>query len=126
MKKLFAVIVMLVMLIGCAGMNASVPVNIASDAAFVLVIQNNPGYKVPIIAGLNKVKAFLSGTVTYDDLLIEIAKVLPSQYAVVAVILSGYLDTDKPIFETYLPMLDSYKEGVIVKIDRFIFLATNM
>ena len=126
MKKLLAVVFMLAMVVGCTGMNASVPVNIASDAAFVLVIQNNPNYKSAVIEGLNKVKTFMSGTVTYDDLLIEIAKVLPSQYAVVAVILSGYLDTDKPIFETYLPMLDSYKEGVIIKIDRFIFLATNM
>lgn len=126
MKKLFAVVIMLAMVVGCAGMNASVPVNIASDAAFVLVIQNNPNYKPAVIEGLNKVKTFLSGTVTYDDLLIEIAKVLPGQYSVVAVIIAGYLDTDKPIFETYLPMLDSYKEGVIVKIDRFIFLATNM
>jgi hypothetical protein len=124
MKKLFAVIIMLVMLLGCAGMNVSVPVNVATDTAFVLVLQNNPSYKPQIIISLNAIKVFLANDVTYDDLLIEIVKVLPKPYDVVAVILSGYLDTDKPVSTSLIPMLDSYKQSVIAKIDRFIFLAS--
>lgn len=123
MKKLLLGIIMLVFLVGCAGMNASVPVNVATDVAFVMVLQNNPSYKVPVVAGLNAVKTYLSGSVTYDDLILFISKQFGGKYAYVGVILSGYLDTDKPIFETYLPMLETYKVAIIAKIDRLILLA---
>lgn len=124
MKKLFAVILMLAMVTGCAGLNTSIAVNVATDTAFVLALQNNPSYKVPVIDALNKIKTFLNGKVTYDDLILEISKQLPDKYAAVAVILIGYIETDKPVFETYLTMFDSYKAGVITKIDRLILLAS--
>jgi hypothetical protein len=123
MKKLFAVVFMLVFVTGCTGLNTTVAVNVATDTAFVLALQNNPSYKAPVIDALNKIKTFLNGKVTYDDLILEISKQLPDKYAVIAVVLTGYIETDKPVFETYLSMLDSYKSDVIKKIDRLILLA---
>jgi hypothetical protein len=110
-------------MISCTGITNNVPVNVATDTAFVLVLQNNPQYKPEVIAGLEKVKVILNGSLTYDDLILEISKQFPDKYAYIGIILSGYIATDKPIFETWLPMLDSYKEAVIAKIDRFILLA---
>ena len=125
MKKIMiALILSVVLFMGCAGMNASVPVNVATDTAFVLALQNNPTYKAPVIAGLQRVKAFLTGAVTYDDLILEISKAFGGKYAYVGIILSGYIDTDKPIFETNLTLFDAYKAGVIKKIDRLILLAS--
>lgn len=122
MKKLLLGIIMLVMIGGCTGINTSVPVDMATDVAFVLILQNNPSYKPAVVAGLNSIKAALDGELTYDDLMVLIAKALDGKYAVVAVVLMSYLDTDKPIFESWIPMLDSYKQAVIAKIDRFILL----
>jgi hypothetical protein len=34
-----------------------------------------------------------------------------------------YIGSDKPLFESGVPMLDSYKKGVVDKIDRLILLA---
>lgn len=124
MKKLLAVVFMLVFVTGCTGLNTTVAVNVATDTAFVLALQNNPSYKAPVIEALNKIKTFLNGKVTYDDLILEISKQLPDKYAVIAVVLTGYIETDKPVFETYLSMLDSYKSDVIKKIDRLITLAS--
>lgn len=123
MKKLFVGVLMVLMLFGCAGMNASVPVNIATDIAFVTVLQNNPSYKVPVVSALQATKVFLNGKVTYDDLILFINKQFGGKYAYVGVILMSYLDTDKPVFETYLPLLEEYKAGIIKKLDRFIMLA---
>ena len=111
------------MVSGCAGLNVGVPVNIATDVAFVMVLQNNPSYKPAVIVGLNAVKTYLSGEVTYDDLILFISKQFGGKYAYIGIIITAYIDTDKPIFETYLPLLEKYKEGVLKKIDRFIILA---
>ena len=108
---------------GCEGMNASVPVNVATDTAFVLVLQNNPSYKPAVVAGLNSVRAVLGRDITYDDLILEISKAFGGKYAYVGVILTGYIDTDKPIFETNLTLFQAYKDGVIKKIDRLLLLA---
>jgi hypothetical protein len=124
MKKLFAGIMLLLMLVGCAGLNTSTAVNVATDTAFVLALQNNPSYKAPVIFALQNIKTFLSRKVTYDDLILEISKQLPDKYAVIAIILTGYIETDKPVFETYLSMLDSYKGDISNKIDRLILLAS--
>jgi len=124
MKKLFIAMMFVVFVFGCTGLNVNTATNVATDTAFVMVLQNNPDYKAPVIDALNKIKTFLSGKVTYDDLMLEIAKVLPDKYAVVAVVLTGYIETDKPIFETYISMLDSYKAGIVTKIDRLILLAS--
>jgi hypothetical protein len=123
MKKLFVGILMLLMLIGCTGINQNVAVDVATDTAFVLALQNNPQYKPAVVVALTEIKALLNGSLTYDDLLVEITKKLPGKYAVIGVILSGYIATDKPLFETTFPMLDSYKKAVCDKIDRFLLLA---
>lgn len=124
MKRLFLMVVFCVLLVGCAGLNVNTATNVATDTAFVLILQNNPDYKAPVAEALRGIKVFLMGEVTYDDLMLEIAKVFPDKYAVVAVVLTGYIETDKPVFETYLPMLDSYKAGIVAKIDRLILLAS--
>lgn len=124
MKKILISLLAVFMLFGCTGLNTSVAVNVATDTAFVLVLQNNPTYKAPVIAALKEVKAVLTGSITYDTLVIQITKVFGPKYAVIGVVLSGYIAEDKPLFETYLPMLESYKAGILVKIDRFILLAS--
>jgi len=122
-KMLFAGIMIIGLLTGCTGMNASVPVNVATDTAFVLVLQNNPQYKPDVVAGLQTIKLFLAGNVTYDALIMEISKQFGGKYAMIAVILTGYLDTDKPVSISAITMFDSYKSAVIIKIDRLIQLA---
>ena len=125
MKKFLVMILMVGLLFGCTGLNVSTPINVATDAAFVLAIQNNPSYKPVIVATLIEVKAILSNEkLTYDQLLVAISEKFGGKYAVIGIIFSGYLAEDKPIFETYLPMLDSYKAAIIKKIDRFILLAS--
>ncbi len=116
---------MVVMLcVGCTGINANVATNIASDVTFATVMKNNPNLKAPVVKALQSTRDYLqTGGVTYDDLLVYISKQFAGQYAYVGVILSGYIETDKPIFQTYLPLLDSYKAAVTAKIDRFLVLA---
>jgi len=124
MKKLILIVVILGMLFGCTGLKNNVAVNVATDTAFVMVLQNNPTYKPVIAKALQDVKMFLKGIVTYDDLMLFLAKQFDGKYAYVCVIITGYIDTDKPIFETYLPMLESYKIDIIKKIDRLILLSS--
>ena len=124
MKKLILIAIILGMLFGCTGLKSNVAVNVATDTAFVMVLQNNPTYKPVIAKALQDVKMFLKGTVTYDDLMLFLAKQFDGKYAYVCVIITGYIDTDKPIFETYLPMLESYKIDIIKKIDRLILLSS--
>lgn len=123
MKKIFLTILCLVILIGCTGLNTNTAINAATDTAFVLVLQNNPDYKLAVVTALTGIKTFLSGKVTYDQLITEITKQLPGKYAVIATMLTAYISADQPVSTTYLSMLDSYKAGVIKKIDRFILLA---
>ena len=124
MKKLILIAIILGMLFGCTGLKNNVAVNVATDTAFVMVLQNNPTYKPVVAKALQDVKMFLKGTVTYDDLMVFLSKQFDGKYAYVCVIITGYIDTDKPIFETYLPMLESYKVDIIKKIDRLILLSS--
>ena len=125
-KGIVAVLLTIVLLMGCAGMNASIPVNVATDVAFVEILRNNPTYKAPVIAGLNAIKVVLAGEVTYDDLIIQISKQFGGKYAYVGIILTGYMETDKPIFQTNLTLFGAYKVDLIKKIDRLILLANTM
>lgn len=124
MKKLFAVLIMLAMLCSCTGLNPSVIVNTGTDVAFALVLQNNPAYKPAIVVGLNQVKTVLSGSITYDDLLVQITKAFPDQYALVATIIIGDLNADQPVLTTTIPLLDSYKTAVTAEIDHLILLTS--
>ncbi len=124
MKRLLVGIIMLGLIIGCTGLQIKTTGNVATDGAFYLVLKNNPDYKAPVIAELQEVKVFLTGTVTYDDLIIKISKAFEGKYAYIGVILSEYIDTDKPIFETHLTLFDAYKLAVLQKIDRLILLAS--
>jgi len=114
---------MLLLIAGCTGINQNVAVNVASDTAFVLAMQNNPTYKPEIVTALIQIKVLLSSSLTFDQLLVEITKRFPDKYAMIGVILTGYISGDKPVFETYLPMLQSYKDAVVVKVDRFLLLS---
>lgn len=126
MKKLIVSIFLIVALMGCTGINVSTTANLATDAAFVLALQNNPSYKAPTIIALQEIKLLLANEMTYDQLITMIATKFGGKYAVFGVILAGYLAEDKPISQTYLNMLDSYKLDVIKKIDRFLLLANSM
>jgi len=119
----FLMVLMVSGLFGCAGLNVSTATSIATDTAFVLVLQNNPSYKPAVVAALQSVKLVLSKDLTYDDLILEISKAFGGKYAVVGVILTGYLDTDQPIFTSNLTLFQAWKDGAIKKIDRFILLA---
>lgn len=123
MKKLFGVMLLLAMISGCTGLNVNTVTNVATDTAFVMVLQNNPTYKPAVVAALTTVKTYMSGNVTYTELIAEISKQFPAQYSVVGVILLGYIAADRPVIES-IPMLDSYKEAVIKKIDHFLVLAS--
>jgi len=122
MKKILGIMIIL-LLMGCTGLNVSTTANLATDTAFVLALQNNPSYKAGAIIALQEIKVLLSSEMTYDQLIAAIASKFGSKYAVFGVIFAGYLAEDKPIFETYVNMLDSYKVEVIKKIDHFILLA---
>jgi hypothetical protein len=126
MKKIIVSLLMLVFLIGCAGITANAPVNIAVDTAFYLTLKNNPQYKPVVVQGLNAVKVALSGSLTYDQLMAEIAKQFPGDAAAIGVIVSGYIATDKPISVTLIPMSAAYKQAILVEIDKFLLLASTI
>jgi hypothetical protein len=124
MKKALIVVAMFFILTGCAGLNVNTAANVATDIAFTQVLLNNPGYKAPVTKGLQEVKTFLQGMVTYTDLITQISKSFGGKYAYIGIVIIGYLDTDKPIFETNLTLFDAYKAGVVKKIDRLLLLAS--
>jgi hypothetical protein len=123
MKKLLAVIILAAMITGCTGLNVNTVTNVATDTAFVFVLQNNPTYKPAVVAALTTIKTYMAGNVTYTELVAEISKQFPAQYSVVGVILLGYIAADRPVIES-IPMLDSYKAAVVKKIDHFLVLAS--
>ncbi len=109
---------------GCTGINTSTATNIATDTALAAVLQNNPEYKPAVVSALKGVKVFLEGKVTYAELLAEVSRRFDGKYAYVGVIIAGYLDADKPVFESNIALLDSYKEAVSARLDRWILLAS--
>jgi hypothetical protein len=123
MKKIF-IGFMLLVLIGCTGLNANQVVTTASDVGLAMVLNNNPAYKAPTVVALNEIKALLSGNITYDDLIVALAKYSAPEYAYIILILKADLSTDTPISTTVLPMLDSYKAGIIKRIDNYILIAS--
>ena len=120
---------MVLALIGCAsmttGLNTNQAANLATDTAFVLFLNHNPSLKPAVVASLGEVKAVMGSSMTYNELLGEISDRFPegSDMALVGSVLALYIGSDKPLFESGIPMLDSYKKGVSEKIDRFIMLA---
>ena len=120
---------MVLVLSGCAsltsGLNTNQAANLATDTAFVLVLNHNPQYRPVVIESLTAIKAVLASSMTYNDLMLEIADRFPeeSDVAAVGAVLALYIGTDKPLFESVVPMLDSYKLGIVDKIDRLILLA---
>jgi hypothetical protein len=125
MKNLFISLLLVVLLNGCTGLNTAVnnpAVNVVTDTAFILVLQNNPQYKPVVTLALQNLKALLNENITYDQLIIEITKQFPDKYATIGTILIAYIATDKPVSTTYLNLLDSYKAGIITKLNRFLSL----
>lgn len=123
MKRLLIGFIMLGLIIGCTGLQIKTTADVTSDATFYLVLKNNPTYKAPVIAGLQRVKTFLAGDVTYNALILEVSKAFGEKYTYLAIILTDDLATDVPYFETYATLFEAYKQGVIKKIDRLILLA---
>lgn len=127
MKKLFASLILVLFLIaGCTGINASVATSVATDVAFVAALQNNPDYKAPVVAALTGVKTVLGGEITYDQLVMEINKRFAGKYAYVGIILLSYIEADTPISTSSINLLGSYKGAVIAKIDRLLLLASSV
>ena len=60
MKKLVLLLSVL-FLFGCVGLQPKPIVTAGTDIAFVLVLQNNPSYKPEIVKALNDIKTVLSG-----------------------------------------------------------------
>ena len=123
MKKIF-IGFMLLVLVGCTGLNANQVVTTASDVGLAMVLKNNPQYKAPTVVALNEIKALLAGSITYDSLLIELARYAAPEYAYIILILKADLSTDTPVSTSVLPMLDSYKAGIIKRIDNYILIAS--
>jgi len=123
MKKIF-IGFMLLVLVGCTGLNANQVVTTASDVGLSMVLKNNPQYKAPTVVALNEIKALLAGSITYDSLLIELARYAAPEYAYIILILKADLSTDTPVSTSVLPMLDSYKAGIIKRIDNYILIAS--
>lgn len=130
MKKLFAVLICLLMFTGCSALNMNTPTgkitNAGIDVAFVSQLQAHPEAKADVVAGLNNVKKFLTVTgCTYDELMVEVIKQFPqtSKYAIYAVVLSYYFECDKPISTTIFPLTDATIAEITVKLDRLISLA---
>ena len=125
MKKLFATLVIMILLVtGCTGINSSTATNIATDVAFSMVLQNNPAYKVPVVAGITAVKTFLDGQATYEALVSEISKQFPDKYAYIGTIILGYIESDKPVSTSAINLLDSYKTAVVKKLDQLLLLTS--
>lgn len=122
MKKFVLAALALLTMVGCTGIRENAVVNMATDTAFVMALQNNPEHKPVIIDSLKSMKVFLAEKVTYDDLVAQMSKWFPGRYAYIGIILREYIATDRPMFETYLPMMDSYKRAVAAKIDRLLML----
>ena len=123
MKKIF-IGFMLLVLVGCTGLNANQVVTTASDVGLSMVLKKNPQYKAPTVVALNEIKALLAGSITYDSLLIELARYAAPEYAYIILILKADLSTDTPVSTSVLPMLDSYKAGIIKRIDNYILIAS--
>ena len=126
MKKVlvFCVAVMFLLVCGCAGFNSNTAVTAASEVGLALVLKNNPQYKAPTLVALNGVKTVLSGSITYDQLIAEIAKYSGSEYSYIVAILMSNLSTDTPISKTYIPLLDKYKADLLKRIDKYIMISS--
>ena len=123
MRKLLVVFIMLAMLVGCAGIKAQPVIFAATDTAFLLVLQANPQYKAPVITGLQGIKLTLGGSITYDQLMVVVAQQLPVPYDAVAVIFTGFLQSDTPVSTNIFPMSQDYKNAIIVELDKLILVA---
>ena len=130
MKNRLAVLIIVVGLFlgtigfsGCAGMSGNVPINIATDVAFVMALDKYPAIKPGVVKGLQATKALLSGQLTYDTLMIELLKTFGNEYKYIYIIISGYIAADKPVFESWLNLTDAYKAEIVKKIDRLLLLA---
>lgn len=126
MKKLLISFMLLLLLVGCAGVAVNPAAQTAADTGFYLVLQANPQYKAPVIAGLTALNVFLSGSVTYDQLTAEIAKQLPAPYDMVAAVLTGFISSDTPVSTSLLPMSAAYKAAITGEINKLLLVAQTV
>lgn len=124
MKKFIYLICLAMMLAGCTGINTSVVTNTATDIAFVEILKHNASHKAQTVQALQNVRAFLGQDgITYDQLIARISAELPGEYAYISVILINYFEADRPVFETYAPLLASYKQAATDRINHWLVLA---
>jgi hypothetical protein len=121
-EKIFAVVIMLLMLFGCTGLKPNTLVTKVGDIGFYYMLKNNPTYKAKVVSGIAEIKTYLNGTVTYLDLINEVSAVFPNEYSDIAKIIINDFSSDSPILTTTIPLLDSYKQGVIAELDRILLL----
>lgn len=113
----------ILLLAGCAGSINTTPDQMV-DVAFVAVIVAHPESKPVIVKAIKDIEVYLDKDITYEELIAYIASKFPGQYAPVAVLLIDYLNTDKPISESWLTMFDGQKTSIKTKLDHLKMLAS--
>jgi ABC-type molybdate transport system substrate-binding protein len=127
MKKIFAVLICLLMFTGCAafqGQGANTALNASIDVAYVAALQNNPTYKEGVVHGLTLVLEYVNCTeCTIEELKLEIIKSFPDKYKIYGVVLSDYVD-DTYVASIFSDKITPESKAVIIKkVDRLIKLA---
>jgi len=125
MRKRFCILLTVAFILaGCAGFKPDIAVNMTTDIVFATALAKHPESKRAVIAALIGIKTVLAQPITYDALVLEIARQFHGENAYVELILMDYLRADRPVSETYLTLFDEYKAGLTAKLDRLILIAS--
>ena len=128
MKKVAIILCILALAIagcnGCSGkqINTDQVISLGADLAFYEVMKANPQHKADVVKALTEIRTVLAGEITYTDLMAEVAKRMPGDYAVEMTLVSDYLLQDSPVIDS-LPLLDGYKAELLKRVDRMLLLA---
>lgn len=126
MKRIFALLIVTLMFMGCSGINSSTQpaVNAAVDVAYVAALQNNPSHVAQIKTYLVTIKGYLECTeCEVEELKAEAVKAFGGKYAIYALILSDYID-DTAVTNYLDNKINAETRAVISKkIDRLILLS---
>ena len=130
MKKiLVAIATIAVLFMGCQGNKVIVPqagdiLAKSVDVAFYLVLKNNPQYKAETVLVLKEIRAYANGEgISYNDLLVFANEKFQNEdLVVIALIIGDGLFTEEPFINS-IGMFDGYKEELIKRINRFLFVA---
>jgi hypothetical protein len=124
MKKIFALLIVTLMFMGCSGINSSTAVNATVDVAFVAALQNNPGHVPEVKAYLATVKEYISCTeCSIEELKFKAVEAAPVKYQIYALILSDYID-DTAVLNWLDDKINAEsRDKITKKIDRLIRIA---